>query len=51
MFEVGIKIYSSVGFALKVSSEQIIMLTDRKAEERKKGGKIYVEDRKAATKK
>jgi len=35
---VGIKVYSSVGFAVQVSNEQRIMLTDRKTEERKKGG-------------
>jgi len=33
---VGIKLYSSVGFALQVANEQRIMLTDRKAGERKK---------------
>ena len=51
VFEVGIKLYSSVAFALQVSNEQRIMLTDRKAEERKKEiKKIDVEDRRAAAK-
>lgn len=51
VFEVGIKLYSSVGFALQVANEQRIMLTDRKAEERKKERKKFdMEDRKEAAK-
>jgi hypothetical protein len=36
VFEVGVKLYSSVGFALQVANEQRMMLTDREAGERKK---------------
>ena len=51
VFEVGIKLYSSVGFALQVSNEQRVMLTDRKAEDRKKGGgEVDMKDRKVAAK-
>ena len=34
VFEVGIKLYPSVGFALQVANEQRVILTDRQAEER-----------------
>jgi hypothetical protein len=39
---VGIKLYSSAGFALQVANEQRIMLTDKKAEERKKERKNLI---------
>lgn len=42
VFEVGIKLYSSAGFALQVANEQRIMLTDKKAEERKKERKNLI---------